>query len=270
MSAPYEYYAMLRSSMLYVCETYYNLKEGEIRQLERIEEGFMRQLLKTSKGCPIVQLYTELGQVPARFEISKIRLLFLKYILNQNPSSMIYRFFDIQRRTTKKGDWVAMCLEDLRHFEIKESFEEIKQMSYFQFKKLLKDRVKIVAFEYLNNKKGTKGGDIQYSKLQMAEFLLPTSVQLSIEAKCEIFGMRNKMSKIPANYSSREVKHLCFCGEEEDMEHVYTCKQLNNEEPLIEYKYTYSENVKKIRYVHKWFVENMDKREELLNESRLN
>ena len=129
-----------------------------------------------------------------------------------------------------------MCLEDLQHLEINESFKEIKQMSYFQFKKLLKDRVKIVAFEYLNNKKGTKGGDIQNSKLQMSEFLLPTSVKLSIETKCEIFGMRNKMSKIPANYSSREVKHLCFCGEEEDMEHVYTCKQLNNEEPLIEYK----------------------------------
>jgi hypothetical protein len=90
-----------------------------------------------------------------------------------------------------------MCLEDLQHLEINESFKEIKQMSYFQFKKLLKDRVKIAAFEYLNNKKGTKGGDIQYLKLQMAE--LPTSVKLSIEAKCEIFGMRNKMSKIPAN-----------------------------------------------------------------------
>jgi hypothetical protein len=47
---------MLRSSILYACETYYNLKENEIRFLERIEESFMRHLLKTSKGCPIVQL----------------------------------------------------------------------------------------------------------------------------------------------------------------------------------------------------------------------
>jgi hypothetical protein len=44
---------MLRSSILYACETYYNLKENEMRQLERIEESFMRQLLKTTKGCPI-------------------------------------------------------------------------------------------------------------------------------------------------------------------------------------------------------------------------
>jgi hypothetical protein len=84
---------MLRSSILYACETYYNLKECEIRQLERIEEEFMRKLLKTSKGCPIVQMYAELGQIPARFEIVKLRLLFLKYILNQNPDSLIYNFF---------------------------------------------------------------------------------------------------------------------------------------------------------------------------------
>ena len=33
---------MLRSSILYACETYYNMKEVELRQLERIEEGFLR------------------------------------------------------------------------------------------------------------------------------------------------------------------------------------------------------------------------------------
>ena len=48
---------MLRSSILYGSETYYDLKEGELRALERIEESFMRQLLNTAKGCPIVQMY---------------------------------------------------------------------------------------------------------------------------------------------------------------------------------------------------------------------
>ena len=60
---------MLRSSILYACETYYNLKETEIRQIERIEEGFLRQLFKTPKGCPIAQLYLEAGYIPARFAI---------------------------------------------------------------------------------------------------------------------------------------------------------------------------------------------------------
>ena len=41
---------MLRSSILYACETYYNLKETEVRQIERIEECFLRKILKTTKG----------------------------------------------------------------------------------------------------------------------------------------------------------------------------------------------------------------------------
>ena len=51
----------------YFYESYYNSKEQEIRQLERIEESFMRQLLKTKKICPI-------NQLPARFDIMKLRL----------------------------------------------------------------------------------------------------------------------------------------------------------------------------------------------------
>ena len=54
---------MLRSSILYGSESYYNLKENELRTLERIEESYMRQLVGTTKGCPINQLYLELQGV---------------------------------------------------------------------------------------------------------------------------------------------------------------------------------------------------------------
>ena len=60
---------MLLSSILYASETYYNLKEIEIRNLERIEEGFLRRMFQTSSGCPIAQLYLESGHVPARYAI---------------------------------------------------------------------------------------------------------------------------------------------------------------------------------------------------------
>ena len=55
---------MIRGSILYACEMYYNLKETELRQIERIEESYMRQILKTTKGCPITELYLSLGQIP--------------------------------------------------------------------------------------------------------------------------------------------------------------------------------------------------------------
>ena len=61
--------AVLRPSILYACESYHNLKEYELRQIERIDENFLRKVLKTSKGCPIVQIYFEMGHTPARHEI---------------------------------------------------------------------------------------------------------------------------------------------------------------------------------------------------------
>ena len=98
---------MLRSSILYGCETYYNLKETEIRQLERIEESFLRKMFGTNKGCPITQLYLESGHVPARFEIKKTRLLFLQYILQENPDSQICKFLKLQIEKPTRGDWAS-------------------------------------------------------------------------------------------------------------------------------------------------------------------
>ena len=47
---------MVRSSILYASEMYNDLKETEVRQLERIEEGYLRKVLNTTKGCPIMHL----------------------------------------------------------------------------------------------------------------------------------------------------------------------------------------------------------------------
>ena len=102
---------MLRNSILYASETYYNLKEVEIRAIERIEESFLRQLLKTSKGCPIAQLYLETGHQPARFEIIRRRLLFLKNILHEKPNSTLYRFIKLQFEIKEDGiGCPAVCL----------------------------------------------------------------------------------------------------------------------------------------------------------------
>ena len=61
--------SLLRSSILYAAETYYNLSERNFRMLEEIEEDCLRKLLETGSKCPIALLYLETGQLPARFQI---------------------------------------------------------------------------------------------------------------------------------------------------------------------------------------------------------
>ena len=164
---------LLRSRILYASETFYNLKEIEIRHLERIEESYLRMMFQTSKGCPIVQLYLETGFFPARFAIMKSRLLFLKTILEENPDSMIYKFLVLQLETPTKGDWASSCKNNLRDLKINLSLEEIRDMTKKQFNMILKESISRRAFEYLMAKRGVKGKEIYYSELKMADYLQP-------------------------------------------------------------------------------------------------
>ena len=148
--------SMLRPSILYACDMYYDMKESELRKLEQIEEGFLRKILKTSKGCPISQLYLDIGQTPARFEIQKMRLLYLKYILEQSEEALLRKFFQLQIDEPTKGDWGSQCVIDLKELEITETFIEIKEMSKTKFTRLLKSRIEVNALKYLKKKRKIK------------------------------------------------------------------------------------------------------------------
>ena len=117
---------ILRATILYAADMYYALKETEYRQIERIEEEYMRKILKTSKGCPLTNLYLELGHTPARFEIIKMRLLYLKYILEQPEDSTISKMLKLQFEKPTPGDWAGTCQNDLKYINLNITKEEIR------------------------------------------------------------------------------------------------------------------------------------------------
>jgi hypothetical protein len=132
---------------------------------ERIEEGFLRKMFKTTKGCPISQLYLESGHIPARYHVKKTRLLFLKCILHEKPSSMIYKFLYLQLEHPTRGDWASSCLDDLKDLKIEMTFEAIKLISKNKFCKIIKKAIHTRALEYLLNKQGSKGQEIKYTRI---------------------------------------------------------------------------------------------------------
>ena len=225
---------ILRGSILYGGECYYNLTESQIRRIERIEENYLRKVLKTTRGCPIVQIYLECGQWPARFELQKMRCLFLKQILKQDEQSQVYKFFQLQLNEPVKGDWVSTCLGDLKQFKIFETLDEIKIMSENKFSGLLKTGIKENALEYLLLRQGSKGQGINYSRLEMSEYLLPYNTKLDIAEKRKLFELKNRMTQIPSNFGNKNEK--CLCGAEENMSHIYSCHQLNEKKESISFE----------------------------------
>ena len=138
-------------TIIYACETYYGLSKYHIRQIERIEENFLRKLFKASKGCPIAQLYLESGHIPARFQIYKSRLIFLKYILERDPKSLLYNFLNLQLKFPTRGDWASSCLQDLKYLEIELKIEEIEEIKRNQFVKIINESIEKNHFNIYNH-----------------------------------------------------------------------------------------------------------------------
>ena len=154
----------------------------------------------------------------------------------------------------------------MKALNINNSIEEIKGMSTFTFKSLLKQKCEENALQYLLKKRGSKGSQIVYSKLKMADYLYPND-HLSITEQRSIFSIRNKMvADIPANFCSTENnKYKGICNKKEDIEHIYNCTILNNFEPQMEYEKIYSENIKEQKLIMKRLESNLKKRNELKN-----
>ena len=127
-----------------------------------------------------------------------------------------------------------------------------------------KEKVRQAARLYLTDKRGSKGVEISYPELQMADYLQPIA-DLSIEIKRKIFEVRNKMTRIPANFSSRNTILKCVCGEQEDMSHVYSCTLLNSDKPVKQYEEIYSNNIENITEVYQRFEKNINERQRIMD-----
>ena len=261
--------SMLRPSILYASEMYYNLKECQLRQIEKIEESYLRKVFKTTKGCPISQLYLEIGVVPARFEIKKLRLLYLKYILSQNEDSLVRKFFNLQLNEPSKGDWAFQCQSDLKELKIHESFEEIRNMTHSQYLKRIKSQILQNAFEYLNKRRKRKGKEIEYTQLEMAEYLLPINKKLTIEKKREMFSVRNRMINIESNFKNRKQTPKCLCQKEENMEHIWNCQLFKVKgENNGKFEQIFKGNLKEQIEIFEQFIEKFERYNSMKNEKK--
>ena len=86
--------------------------------------------------------------------------------------------------------------------------------------------------KYLLEKKDSKGKEIKYSCLEMAEYLLPYNDELNFEEKQRMYATRNMMVDIPQKSGEKD---NCVCGIEETMSHIYSCEYLNIEDLQLEY-----------------------------------
>ena len=137
------------SSLLLNSEAWVNYTEKDVRILEQCDEILLTKILECDSKSSNAMKYLELGIVPLRFEIMKRKLLFLQYILKQDKNSMIYRILKATEENPINGDFVITCKKYLETLRFKITFKEIENLTKLQFRKILKERIRNEAFEFL-------------------------------------------------------------------------------------------------------------------------
>ena len=144
--------------------------------------------------------------------------------------------------------------------------EDIKLMSKYKFATMLKSKIQKNALLYLTEKQGKKGKEIQYTCLEMEEYLKPINNNLSIDQKRDLFALTNRMIEIPYNFPKSEKHTLCVCGENEDMQHIYYCELLNKgTQEKLPYDGIYNGNLKQQIEIFKIFKQNLEHREKMIS-----
>ena len=197
---------MLVNGILTNAEAWYGLTDSEIELLEQVDEQFLRIFLEVGKGCPREMLYLETGAIPLRFAIYKRRLMFLHYLLNEDEKSLINRFLKIQMENPSKQDWIHSVEKDLEFLDIFLSYDDIKELSKFQFKTFLDKATEAKALEYLNNVKlkHSKVLHIRHEELIMQPYLLPKGAWDNQLSKF-LFQARSRMLDLRANFKQNRI-----------------------------------------------------------------
>ena len=193
-------------------------------------------------------------------------MLFLKAILDKNEQSLVAKFFKLQLEQPTKGDWVSTCINDLKEMNVELDLNEIRMMTKENFKKIIKMKISEISLEYLLRKRGSKGKEIKYDRLEMADYLQPYNKTLTLEEKRQLFSVRNRMVEIGYNFGKYE--KCIMCGEYEDMTHIYSCEYLNEEETNIKFEKIFNGNMIEQMKVFRTFEKNMNKRNERKSENK--
>ena len=163
--------AMFLSVLLFNGETWLNITQAEMQELESLDKTLLRRIVSAPISSPVCSLYAELGCSPVRFLIQAKRIKFLHYILTRKEEDLVSKVFWVQKDHPVKNDFYSTVAKDLEAFGIEMTFQEIKEYKIEDFKSFVSDRMNQTALEYLNSLKEnlSKVKDINYSELKIQE-----------------------------------------------------------------------------------------------------
>ena len=228
--------AMLLNGILYNSEAWHAVTDKELKGLEGVDEHLLRSLVHGHSKTPLEFIYLETGAIPIRYVISCRRMIYLQTILKRSNEELTKRVFEAQKQSATKGDYFELVKEDFENIGEELNEEEIIATPVQAFKRSIKEKTKLAALQYLQNKQSihSKVKGIKYSTLETQGYI--TSPLFSDSEVSLLFAMRSMcVRECKANFSSQyrstQEVYCTLCTEQkpDDQKHVLQCKVLSDQ-----------------------------------------
>ena len=154
------------------------------------------------------------------------RLLYYWHLLHRDKDELIYKFYSAQKYLPSEGDWILQVKKDLTDLNLELSDSEIRSMSHYQFKKLIRNKIEELAIAYLESQKKQKTHKLDIKTFKPQEYML--SKNLSIAEVQNLFKIRNHMIDVKENFKSSHENMYCrLCLiQRETQDHLISCPKI--------------------------------------------
>ena len=230
--------AMLINGMLYNSEAWHGIKESHINELQKVDNYLLRSIFKSHSKTSTAFMHLETGTLPIKFIIASRRINYLHNILKRNKNETLLRVFNAQKDNPLEGDFIKLVQNDFDLIGLKYDESFIKSMNKLRFKKYVKSKILLAAFNFLESEKLTKSKvkNIVYEKLKCQEYMTSKMFKNhEVELLCRL---RSKNIDLKCNFKTKftlknDIEKLkCVmktCNELETQEHLMECRPIIKE-----------------------------------------
>ena len=138
--------AWFLNSILLNMETWQNLKDNDLREINKLDNFLLGKMVGAHSKVPIEFLFLETAALLIDFILKSRRVNYLHTILNREKSELTHKIYLAQLNDRVKGDWAGMVEEDMKDIKLSLCSKEICTMKKAAFKNIVKKTCKDCRF----------------------------------------------------------------------------------------------------------------------------
>ena len=117
------------------------MSKDNIKAIEEIDELFWRKCFSVCRSVPKESLYISSGKLPLKYMIMKKRLMYWFHLCHRPDEELIVRVYRAQTLSVHKTDWFSQLSSDLKELSIDLSDKDVKEMTKYNFKRIIEDKI---------------------------------------------------------------------------------------------------------------------------------